>query len=297
MSVVTTPASQGAPDALVDARADVGAGRSPARRRLGRTLIFLAMSLMAVIMLYPFAVMVLVSFKTNAQYLIGHGTSTQTWQQINSSLPVWQELWNSTVVCTLSILIILVVGIMAGFSFAKLQFRGGNIVFLAIVSAMMVPLQAILIPEFVNIARTGLTNNYLGAVVVYAALGTPFSIFLFTTYFRRIPDELIEAGIVDGLGYWGVLWRLALPMALPAIATVTVLQFIQIWDDLLVGLLFLQNPSERTITVGLAALAAGHTTSIPLLMAGSLVSAAPAMIVYLIFQRFLVRGLTMGIDR
>jgi len=106
--------------------------------------------------------MILISFKTNAQYLIGSGTSTQTWQQINSTLPIWQELWNSTVVCSLSILIILVIGVMAGFSFAKLQFRGGNVVFLAIVSAMMVPLQAILIPEFVNIAKTGLTNNYLG---------------------------------------------------------------------------------------------------------------------------------------
>jgi ABC-type glycerol-3-phosphate transport system permease component len=76
-----------------------------------------------------------------------------------------------------------------------------------------------------------------------------------------------------------------------------VLQFIQIWDDLLVGLLFLQNPAERPITVGLAALAAGRTTSIPQLMAGSLVSALPAMLVYLGFQRFLVRGLTLGIDR
>jgi len=270
---------------------------APKTKRLGRAAIFAAMVALAIVMLYPFAIMVIISFKTNAQYLIGHGVSTQTWQEINANIPVWQELWNSTVVCTLSIFIILVVGIMAGFSFAKLQFRGGNVVFLAIVSAMMVPLQAILIPEFVNIAKTGLTNNYLGAVIVYAALGTPFSIFLFTTYFRRIPDELVEAGIVDGLGYFGVLWRLALPMALPAIATVTVLQFIQIWDDLLVGLLFLQNNNERTITVGLAALAAGHTTSIPLLMAGSLVSAAPAMLVYLVFQRFLVRGLTMGIDR
>jgi multiple sugar transport system permease protein/raffinose/stachyose/melibiose transport system permease protein len=160
-----------------------------------------------------------------------------------------------------------------------------------------VPLQAILMPEFVNMAKVGLTTSYFGAVIVYAALGTPFSIFLFTTYFRRIPDELIEAGIVDGLGYTGVLTRLILPMALPAIATVTVLQFIQIWDDLLVGLLFLQNPSQRPITVGLAALAAGRTTSIPELLAGSLVSALPAMLVYLGFQRFLIQGLTMGIDR
>jgi multiple sugar transport system permease protein/raffinose/stachyose/melibiose transport system permease protein len=112
-----------------------------------------------------------------------------------------------------------------------------------------------------------------------------------------VPDELIEAGIVDGLGYFGALWRLVVPIAIPAIATVTVLQFIQIWDDLLVGLLFIQNTNERPITVGLAILAAGRTTSIPALMAGSLISALPAMIVYLIFQRYLVKGLTMGIDR
>ena len=104
------------------------------------------------------------------------------------------------------------------------------------VSAMMVPLQAILMTEYVNVSRLHLTGGYTGAVLVYAALGTPFSVFLFSTYFRGVPDELIEAGIVDGLGYIGVLWRLVVPIALPAIATVTVLQFIQIWDDLLVGL-------------------------------------------------------------
>jgi ABC-type glycerol-3-phosphate transport system permease component len=268
-----------------------------ARRRLGRTAIFAAMAVMAIVMLYPFWVMIVDSFKTQSQYLNGSGSSTASWHQLNSTLPIYRETLNSTIICTASIAIILVVGVMAGFAFAKLQYRFANTVFLAIVSAMMVPLQAIIIPEYVNVARVGLTSGYTGAVLVYAALGTPFSIFLFTTYFRRMPDELLEAGICDGLGYWGVLWRLALPMALPAIATVTVLQFIQIWDDLLVGLLFLQNPSQQPITVGLAALAAGRTTSIPLLMAGSLVSALPAMVVYLGFQRFLVRGLTMGIDR
>jgi len=283
VSAVTLPAPTGA--------------RSPRRRRVTRSLLFLAMTGMAVVMLYPFAVMIVTSFKSQAQYFAGSGTSTQSWRQLASTMPIYQQLLNSTIVCSASIALILVVGVMAGFAFAKLQYRFANLIFLGIVSAMMVPLQSIIMPEFVNVARFGLTSSYLGAVLVYAALGTPFSIFLFTTYFRRVPDELVEAGICDGLGYWGVLWRLALPMALPAIATVTVLQFIQIWDDLLVGLLFLQNPAERPITVGLAALAAGRTTSIPLLMAGSLVSALPAMLVYLGFQRFLVRGLTLGIDR
>jgi multiple sugar transport system permease protein/raffinose/stachyose/melibiose transport system permease protein len=88
-----------------------------------------------------------------------------------------------------------------------------------------------------------------------------------------------------------------LPLSWPAIATVTVLQFIQIWDDLLVGLLFLQNPQQRTITVGLAALSAGRTTSIPVLRAGSFISALPAIVVYLIFQRHLVKCLTMGMGK
>jgi multiple sugar transport system permease protein/raffinose/stachyose/melibiose transport system permease protein len=269
----------------------------PARRRYGRWALFIVMVAVAVVMLYPFWVMIVTSLKSEAQFLSGGGFSWLSWKNLSATIPVGQEVLSSTIVCSASILIILLVGLPAGFAFSKLRFRTSTAVFLVIVSAMMVPLQAILMPEFVNVTKLGLTGGYAGAVLVYAALGTPFSVFLFTTYFRGVPDELIEAGIVDGLGYVGVMWRLVVPMAIPAIATVTVLQFIQIWDDLLVGLLFIQNTSERPITVGLAVLAAGRTTSIPALMAGSLISALPAMLVYLGFQRYLVKGLTMGIDR
>ncbi len=286
MSLDTPPV---APEAPTDRRARA--------RRVGRGALFLVMVGVAVVMLYPFWVMIVDSLKSENQFLSGRGFSWASWRTLTSTIPIAQEVVSSTIICAVSILLILLVGLPAGFAFAKLKFRASGVIFLAIVSAMMVPLQAILMPEFVNITRLGLTGGYTGAVLVYAALGTPFSVFLFATYFRGVPDELIEAGIVDGLGYVGALWRLVVPIAIPAIATVTVLQFIQIWDDLLVGLLFIQNTSERPITVGLAVLAAGRTTSIPALMAGSLVSALPAMIVYLIFQRYLVKGLTMGIDR
>ncbi|HEY5103501.1 MAG TPA: carbohydrate ABC transporter permease [Acidimicrobiales bacterium] len=264
---------------------------------IGRWVVFGVMVAIAAVMLYPFVVMIVTSLKSETQFLSGSGFSWLSWKDLSSTIPVGQEIVSSTIICSASIFLILLVGLPAGFAFAKLHFRASTAVFLVIVSAMMVPLQAILMPEFVNITKLGLTSGYTGAILVYAALGTPFSVFLFTTYFRGVPDELIEAGIVDGLGYFGALWRLVIPIAIPAIATVTVLQFIQIWDDLLVGLLFIQNTSDRPITVGLAVLAAGRTTSIPELMAGSLISALPAMIVYLIFQRFLVKGLTMGIDR
>ena len=270
--------------------------RAP-RRKVGRWILFAVMLAIAAVMLYPFWVMIFTSLKSEQQFLSGGGFSWLSWRDLTSVIPIGQEILSSTIVCSASILVILVVGLPAGFAFSKLRFRASTAVFLIMVSAMMVPLQAILMPEFVNVTRLHLTGGYLGAILVYAALGTPFSVFLFTTYFRGVPDELIEAGIVDGLGYFGALWRLVVPIAIPAIATVTVLQFIQIWDDLLGGLLFIQNTNERPITVGLAVLAAGRTTSIPELMAGSLISAVPAMVVYLIFQRYLVKGLTMGIDR
>lgn len=208
-----------------------------------------------------------------------------------------RELLNSTLICLVAIVIILFVSTTAGFAFAKLRYRGSEMVFLGVVAAMMVPLQSIIIPEYVNLGRFGLVNSYVGAILVYAALGTPFATFLMATHYRGISDELIEAAVIDGLGYFRTFMRIAIPLSIPAMATVAVLQFIQIWDDLLVGLLFLQNPQQRTITVGLAALAAGRTTSIPALLGGSFLSALPAIVVYLIFQRYLVRGLTLGMGK
>ena len=118
-----------------------------------------------------------------------------------------------------------------------------------------------------------------------------------TTYLRRLPEDVIEAALIDGLGYGAHLPPDHAAARRPAMATIAVLQFIQIWDDLLVGLLFLQTPDQRPITVGLATIPVQHGLDVPLLMAGSLVSALPAVLVYLIFQRYLIRGLTMGMGK
>jgi multiple sugar transport system permease protein/raffinose/stachyose/melibiose transport system permease protein len=268
-----------------------------ARRRSRLGMIFAIMTVIAVVMLYPFWYILNNAFRTQSQFEQQNGHSAVSWSQLFSELPVGRELLNSTLICLASILLILAVSTTAGFAFAKLRYRGSGTVFLGVVAALMVPLQSIIIPEYVNLGKLGLINTYLGAILVYVALGTPFATFLMATYYRGISDDLIEAAVMDGLGYERTFLRIALPLSWPAIATVTVLQFIQIWDDLLVGLLFLQNPQQRTITVGLAALSAGRTSSIPVLMAGSFISAVPAIVVYLIFQRYLVRGLTLGMGK
>lgn len=259
--------------------------------------LFASMVVIAVVMLYPFWYMLDNAFRSGTQYDRQHGHSlTAGWTALLRNLPVGGELLNSTLVCVAAIAIILAVSTTAGFAFAKLRYRGGGVVFLAVVAALMIPVQSILIPEYVNLARVHLTSSYLGAVLVYAALGTPFATFLMATYYRGISDELIEAAVIDGLSYERTFVQVGLRLSLPAIATVTVLQFIQIWDDLLVADIFLPT-NDRTITVGLAVLATGRTTNIPPLMAGSLLSALPAIAVYLIFQRYLVRGLTLGMAK
>jgi len=267
------------------------------RRRIRISTLFAIMCVIAVVMLYPFFYMLDNAFRSQSQFARQGGHSSVSWGQLFTELPVWRELLNSTLICAISILLILAVSTTAGFAFAKLRYRASGWVFLGVVAALMVPLQSIIIPEYVNLGKLGLINTYLGAILVYVALGTPFATFLMATYYRGISDDLIEAAVMDGLGYERTFLRIALQLSWPALATVTVLQFIQIWDDLLVGLLFLQNPQQRTITVGLAALSAGRTTSIPVLMAGSFVSALPAIIVFLIFQRHLVKGLTLGMGK
>ena len=262
-----------------------------------RVILFLIMTAGAIIMFYPFWFMIDASFKSTAQFRGAEGHSFDSWAKLFDILPVGQQLANSTIVCVLALTIIVAVSTSAGFAFAKLRYRGATLVFLLIISAMLIPMQSIIIPAYVNLAQVNLLTSYTGAVLIYAALGTPFATFLMTAFYRGIPDELIEAAVIDGLSYWRVFLRIALPLSVPAIGTVIVLQFIQIWGDLLIGLLFLQNTDLRTITVGLGVLATGRLTDIPVLMAGSLLSAIPAVIVYLVFQRQLVSGLTAGMGK
>jgi ABC-type glycerol-3-phosphate transport system permease component len=268
-----------------------------ARRHGSRALIYVVLAVLAVVMLYPFYYMAFNGFRSLDQYYAGSGFSLTSWRHLFQSLPVGRELLNSTIITLGAIALILAVSTTAGYAFAVLRYRFSRLVFLVIIAAMMVPIQSIIAPEFVNLANVGFINHRYGAILVYAALGAPFATFLMTVYFRRIPEDVIEAALIDGLGYGRIFLQILLPLAVPAMFAIGVLQFIQIWDDLLVGLLFLQTPDVRPITVGLATIPSQHLLDVPLLMAGSLISALPAVIVYLVFQRSLISGLTMGISK
>src|SRR5580658_1492600 len=151
------------------------------------------------------------AFRSAGQFDRQAGHSLAGWRELFANLPVASQMLNSTLVCAAAIAIILAVSTTSGFAFAKLRYRGSGIVFLLVVSALMVPLQSIIIPEYVNLAKFNLTSSYAGAVLVYAALGTPFATFLMATYYRGISDDLIEAAVMDGLGYERTFLRIAIP--------------------------------------------------------------------------------------
>lgn len=266
-------------------------------RRLKRIAIFAVLCLVVVVMLFPFGYMILTSFRSYDQFLTGSGFSLDSWQGLFDELPVVQQMVNSAIVTISAVALILFASTTAGYAFAKLRFPVAPLLFVGILAGMMIPIQSIIIPEFVNIANVGLINQYPGPILVYAALGIPFGTYLMTTYFRGVPSELVEASLMDGASYRQIFTTVMLPLAIPAVVTVAVLQFIQIWGDLLIGLLFLNQPDVRTITVGLATLQSARIIPVPMIMAGSILSALPAVLVYLFFQRQLIAGLTMGMGK
>jgi len=266
-------------------------------RRLKRSAMFAVLCVVVVVMLFPFAYMLATSFRSYDQFLTGSGFSLDSWQGLFDELPVVQQMINSAIVTVSAVALILFTSTTAGFAFAKLRFPVAPLLFVGILAGMMIPVQSIIIPEFVNIANVGLINQYPGPILVYAALGIPFGTYLMTTYFRGVPNELVEASLMDGASYRQIFTGIMLPLAVPAIVTVAVLQFIQIWGDLLIGLLFLNEPAVRTITVGLATLQSSRIIPVPMIMAGSILSLLPAVIVYLFFQRQLIAGLTMGMGK
>lgn len=260
---------------------------------LGRKLASLALLTILAVTLFPFYVIVRGAMAERG----GSQISVRAWGALFDHLPVARQLLNSTVVTLGSVALILLVASLAAFALSKLRLRHGGSLLGLIAASMMIPMQSIILTEFINFASFGLTDNFLSVIVTYAALGVPFGTFLLTAFMRDLPDELVEAAQIDGMSYWRIFAQVILPLSVPALLAVAVLQFIQIWDDLLVALIFLQEPAVRTITVGLAVLQSGRVLDIPVLLAGSLISAAPAMIAYLAFQRYLIGGLTLGVGK
>ncbi|MCB1469086.1 MAG: carbohydrate ABC transporter permease, partial [Rhizobiaceae bacterium] len=174
------------------------------------------------------------------------------------------------------------------------RIRFGNLLFLFVISMLVIPSQVIIYPLYETILNLGFGNSYSGLILAYAAFGLPMSTYLLVAYFRAIPDELIEAARLDGAGELRILFQILLPVSTPAIAAMSILNFVWMWNDLLLPLVIMGGSDNTTLMVGVALLSGQYDVSIPLVSAGLIVALLPVIIIYFLFQRQILNGAISG---
>ena len=185
-------------------------------------------------------------------------------------------------------------GALAGYVFAKLPFRGANALFLTLVSGMFFPPQIILVPLFRLFNFLGLIDTLWPLIIVHTALGIPICTLLMRNFFATVPSALREAAILEGASEWRVLTSVVLPLSLPALAVLATLQFTWIWNDFLWPLIFTQSDEKRTIMLGIVNLKGEYSVAWGVQGALSIVASLPTLFVFLFFQRYFIKGMTMG---
>lgn len=249
--------------------------------------------------LAPTAFMAVTAFKGDAEYqldklglpdvlVLDHFRAVV----VESDFLLW--MLNSAILVVGAVTLSTVVACLAAYAFARMDFPGGRGMLAVSTALMAVPPVVLIVPLFVLYTRLGLISSFAGAVVIYAGLVAPFSVYLLTTFFRSIPQDLFDAARIDGASDLQTLVRVALPVSLPALLTLGVVNALFVWNDLLIAVIFLQEDQKRTLMAGISVFQGRYNNQIPLTMAGMLVGAAPMLILYALFQRHFVRGLLAG---
>jgi multiple sugar transport system permease protein len=264
-----------------------------------RAIRYAVLTLFAVFFLYPFVLSAATSFKTRPDVAAHaaspwpHEFSVRAWTDVflHSDFPLWT--FNSLLVTVLATLARIFIDSLAGYSLARLQWRGRGPIFAAVVAVLAVPPIVLTVPRFLVLKEMSLLDSYAGLVLPLAV--DSVGIFLMKQFFEQMPKELEEAARIDGASIFQAYWHVVLPLARPALLTLTILSFQGVWNEFLLPLIVVRaSPSHWTLPFGLSTLgrggAGGQSFDYPVMMAGSLLTIIPVAIVFIIFQRFFVRG-------
>lgn len=271
-------------------------------RALGRAALQIPMLIMAIAVLFPLYFMVANSLKSDDAFaksalaLPSHPT-LQKYSDAFGSADFGRYLLNSAIISILSVGIATVLAALAGFAFAKLAFRGKEAIFRVMLPAMAVPSIVLLVPQFDLMTKLNLINSRWSVIILYIGIMLPLTLYLFRNFFAAFPNELLDAAIIDGLGPLPTLLRIVLPASKPVVFTAVIINFVFAWNELLLALVFLQNEQQRTLMVGLTVFNGLYSLDVPELMAAMTLATLPVVIVYLIGQRHLMRGLLGGIGK
>ncbi len=251
----------------------------------------------------PFWVMLMTSFKSRAEQVanpldfgidLSKGRALfRSYEELFTQFDFGLYLFNSFAISVVTVAITLLFAIPGAYAVARLRFAGQAAFSRGILLIYMVPMIVLALPIYIAFSLTGLRNSFLGILMIYPVTTIPVALYMLQGYFRGLPTEVEEAGLMDGLSRLQVIWKITLPLSLPALASVSLYVFMIAWNEFLLAFMLLDDPSKFTLTRGIAAL---NSSEIPRqhLMAGSVIATVPIMALFLGLERFMTKGLTAG---
>jgi ABC-type glycerol-3-phosphate transport system permease component len=269
------------------------------KRSTSAVLIILILTVVAVVGLGPIYYLIITSLKSRSEYLFNifglpQKITLENFRRVVFEYNFPRMFMNSLLLTLCSVLIGTYLAALSAYAFGKMQFLGKNAFFNLIIPLMSIPPIVMVIPLFVLMTKMKMVNNFPAPILIYVGLIIPFSIYLITSFMNSIPDTIIEAARIDGCSNMGIFHRIVLPLSVPALTTVIIVNGMWIWNELLIAFIFLQSEEKRTLMVGLTSLQGLFNVDIPLMMAGATIVTIPLLIIYIVSQRWFIRGLVQG---
>lgn len=264
-----------------------------------RALAWAFLLLLAAVNLYPIAIMMLSSVKTTRDIFMQPFALPKAWR-FGNYVEAWNRanfaayFRNSVLVTALSIAAIILVSSMAAYVIARFDFRGRRWLYLYLIAGLALPTRLAIIPIFLFLRSIGLQDTLTSLVLVYAAGGVAFSLFLLVNFFKRIPRDLEDSARIDGAGPFRIYWAVDLPLLKPAIATVAMFNFIDVWNDFFFPLILLSTKAKKTVPLGVQAFFGEYTVEWDLLFAALNLAVLPVLAFFLVLSRQFIAGLTEG---
>jgi multiple sugar transport system permease protein len=269
--------------------------RRSARQILGRVGLYASVVIGAIIMLFPFLWTVITSITpsgslSNGPSLIVEDPTLDAYRTLMDTMPIWRIIANSFGIAVIATLLQMITGSMAAYAFSRLRFKGKNVVFAAYLATLMIPLQVLVVPLFIQMTRLNLNDTYFALLA--PSIASAFGIFLLRQAVDGVPRELDEAATLDGAGHLRIFGQIVMPLVRPALATLAVFAFMGSWNSFLWPLVVIRSPELMTLPLGLSTLQGQFTTQWDVVMAGSVVSILPIAIVYMFAQRHIIAGMS-----
>lgn len=267
------------------------------KSKKGLVLTYAALIIGAVIMIFPFVWMILTAFKTNAEVLqipptiLPENWNFESFKTAMELLPFGKLYLNTALMILFRIICAVVFCSMAGYAFAKLQFKGKNILFSLVIIQQMIPVQIFIIPQYQMLAKAGLTDTIFS--LVFPGLVSAFGTFFLRQTYMGIPDEIAEAAYLDGCTRWQTFVKVMFPLTKSSVAALAVFTAVFAYGDLMWPMIANTNLNTTTLAAGLSSLNGQFSTNYPVLMAGSLMAMLPMVVLYMIFQKQFIEGVAM----